>query len=119
MTPPEGLIGRLLSHRLRGFDRWDSTRLGLEHGLVAGVQHVEFDVRISRDGSLVVHHDPFFKADDGTWCLIRDWDLAALRAQQALGRLATLEEMCACFAAFRSPHALMHVDVKIGGHEAV
>jgi Glycerophosphoryl diester phosphodiesterase family len=119
MTPPDDLMDRLLSHRLRGFDRWDSTRLGLENGLVTGVRHVEFDVRITRDGYLVVYHDPFFKADNGTWCFIEDWDFSALRAQQALGQLATLEEMCACFAAFRSPHALMHVDVKVGDHEAV
>jgi Glycerophosphoryl diester phosphodiesterase family len=119
MTPADGLIGRLLSHRLRGFDRWESTRLGLERGLVTGVRHVEFDVRVTRDGCPVAYHDPFFKADDGTWCYVDEWDLTALRAQQALGQLATLEEMCACFAAFRSPHALLHVDVKVAGHEGV
>jgi hypothetical protein len=119
MTPADGLLDHLLSHRLRGFDRWESTRLGLERGLVTGVRHVEFDVRVTRDGCPVAYHDPFFKADDGKWCNIDEWDLAALRAQQALGHLATLEEMCACFAAFRASHALLHVDVKVGGHEAV
>jgi len=120
MTPPhDDLNRRLLSHRLRGFDQCESTRLGLEHGLQAGVRNVEFDVRVTRDGCPIAYHDPFFKADDGRWCYVDDWDLAALRKQQALRQLATLEEMCACFATFRPPHALLHVDVKVVGHEAV
>jgi hypothetical protein len=118
MVPTDGLIARLLSHRLRGFDEWESTRLGLERGLSAGAHHVEFDVRATRDNHLVAHHDPFFEAGDGTWHYIDEWDLATLRAQH-LSQLATLEEMCGCFAAFRSPNALLHVDVKVGGHEAV
>ncbi len=119
MTPTDARIDRLLSHRLRGFDRWESTRLGLERGLMAGVRHAEFDVRVTRDGHPIAFHDPFFKADDGTWNYVDEWDLEALRAQQALSHLATLEEMCACFAAFRSPDAVLHVDVKVGGYEAV
>lgn len=118
MTPRDDLIARLLSHRLRGFDQWESTRLGLERGLLAGVRNVEFDVRVTRDGYPIAYHDPLFKADDGTWCFVDDWDLAALRHQQAMRHLATLEEMCDCFATFRSPHALFHVDVKVVGHEA-
>ena len=112
-------IGRLLSHRLRGFDLWDSTRLGLERALIAGVRQVEFDVRFTRDGHPVAYHDPLFKADDGTWHYLDEWDLAPLRAQQAFSHLATLEEMCACFEALRTPESLLHVDVKVGGYESV
>lgn len=111
--------GRLLSHRLRGFDQRDSTRLGLERALVAGVRQVEFDVRFTRDGHPVAYHDPLFKADDGTWHYLDEWDLAALRAQRAFSHLATLDEMCACFEALRSSEALLHVDVKVGGYESV
>jgi hypothetical protein len=113
------IIGRLLSHRLRGFDLWESTRLGLERALIAGVRHAEFDVRFTRDGHPVAYHDPLFKADDGSWHYLDEWDLAALRAQDAFSQLATLEEMCTCFATFRSPEALLHVDVKVGGYESV
>ena len=118
MTPREILNERLLSHRLRGFDGQESTRLGLERALLAGVRNVEFDVGVSRDGCPVAYHDPFFRADDGTWRYVDDWDLAALRKQRALRQLATLEEMCACFARLRVPHALLHVDLKAAGHEA-
>jgi len=113
------IAGRLLSHRLRGFDQWDSTRLGLERALAAGVRQVEFDVRFTRDGRAVAYHDPLFKGDDGKWHYLAECDLAELRAQQAISHLATLEEMCACFKARRSPEALLHVDVKVEGYESV
>src|SRR6187402_2627002 len=99
--PADGLKKRLLSHRLRGFDDRESTCSGLERALAAGVRHVEFDVRVTRDGQLVACHDSFFKADDGSWQYVDAWDLAALRAQRAMRGLATVDEMCACFAARR------------------
>jgi len=119
MTSIDNSIERLLSHRLRGFDEWESTRLGLENALIAGVRQTEFDVRVTRDGHPVAYHDPIFKADDGSWHYLDEWDLAELRAQNVFSHLATLEEMCACFAAFRRPEALLHVDVKVEGYESL
>jgi Glycerophosphoryl diester phosphodiesterase family len=113
----DSLMPRLLSHRLRGFDSVDSTRHGLERGLAAGVRHVEFDVRFTADGWPVVYHDPFFKADDGSWQYIHAWDHAVLRRQETMSRMATLEDMCATFAERRTPDALIHVDVKVAGRE--
>jgi hypothetical protein len=114
----EERFGRLLSHRLRGFDERESTRLGLERALTAGIRNFEFDVRLTGDGQAIAWHDPLFRADDGSWQYIADWDLAALRAQQSLAGLATLGEMCACFREFRTPGALLHVDMKTEGCEA-
>jgi len=119
MADTEALAGRVLSHRLRGFDRRESTRRGLELGLKAGIRHAEFDVRVTRDGHPIAYHDPFFRADDGTWQYIDEWDLAALRGQQSLSPLATLEDMCACFGEFGRPDSFLHVDVKVGGQEAL
>ncbi len=110
---------RLLSHRLRGFDGQESTRLGLERALIAGVRNCEFDVRFTRDGHPVAYHDPLFKANDGSWQYIDTWDFAALRTQEAFDQVATLEDMLACFVEFRRPRAVLHVDVKVGGHEEV
>ena len=119
MTYIDNRTARLLSHRLRGFDRRDSTRLGLEHALIAGVRQVEFDIRFTRDGKPVAYHDPIFKADDGKWHYINEWELSALCAQGAFWQLATLEEMCACFKTFQSPGTLLHLDVKAEGYESV
>jgi len=115
----DSLQQHLLSHRLRGFDTRESTVLGLKNGLLAGACNAEFDVRMTRDGHPIAFHDPFFKADDGTWRYVDESDLAALRRQSALPSLATLEEMCGCFAEYRTPDALLHVDVKTSGQESV
>jgi Glycerophosphoryl diester phosphodiesterase family len=119
MRSHDSLIDHLLSHRLRGFDDVESTRLGLERGLKAGVRNVEFDVRVTRDGCPIAYHDPFFLADDGNWSFVDQWDFAALRSQRSLARIATLEDMCRCFSDFQSPDALLHVDVKVSGFESV
>lgn len=119
MTLTEKRIEGLLSHRMRGFDRRDSTRLGLAHALNAGVRQVEFDVRFTRDGHPVAYHDPLFKANDGSWRYIHECDLAALRAQRSLSELATLDEMFAIFTDYRASEALLHVDVKVEGYESV
>jgi glycerophosphoryl diester phosphodiesterase family protein len=113
----DGLITKLLSHRLRGFDDFDSTRSGLERGLAAGARHVEFDVRFTADDHLIAYHDPFFRADDGAWHYVGEWKLADLRTQQTMSRLATLEEMCAAFADHGSADARIHLDMKVTGRE--
>lgn len=119
MKPADNLLDHLLSHRLRGFDRWESTRLGLERGLKVGVRNVEFDVRFTSDRCPIAYHDPFFRTDDRSFGYVDEWSLEALRRQQALAHLATLQDMCVCFAAFRQADALLHVDVKVSGHEEV
>lgn len=119
MTPRDSLIDHLLSHRLRGFDQVESTRRGLEEGLRAGVRHVEFDVRFTEDGCPVVYHDSVFMTDNGGTNYIDEWRLAALRSQRRLSHMATLEDMCKCFADFQAPDAHLHVDVKVSGQESV
>jgi hypothetical protein len=119
MTPRDGLIDHLLSHRLRGFDQVESTGRGLEEALKAGARHMEFDVRFTEDGCPVAYHDTVFKPDRGATSYIDKWPLAALRSQRSLRHMATLEDMCKCFADFRTPDALLHVDVKVSGHESV
>jgi hypothetical protein len=113
----ERLDGRLLSHRLRGFDTVDGTRRGLDRALVAGVRHVEFDVRFTRDYHPVIYHDPFFFADDNSRRNVDAWDLAKLRAEDSMRQLATLDELCACMADHGRRDVLMHVDLKVAGRE--
>jgi glycerophosphoryl diester phosphodiesterase len=107
-------VRRLLSHRLRGFAPVDSTLQAMKAALAAGVRHVEFDVRMTRDGALIAFHDPFFHAIDGSWQQVEDWDLEALRRQHHM-QVATVEEMVACFAAGKTPHSWLHIDMKVAG----
>lgn len=110
---------RLLSHRLRGFDTRESTVLGLSRALAAQVSHVEFDLRISRDQTLVAYHDPAIQTEHGDWQYVDDLDLSELRKCPVAASLATFDDMCGEFAAKASADTLLHVDVKIAGHETL
>ncbi len=66
----------------------ENTLPAFEHAIALGVDGLEFDVGMSRDGTLVVHHDPVLDPDHtrdagGEWLAppgprIRDLDMAAL-----------------------------------------
>jgi glycerophosphoryl diester phosphodiesterase len=105
----------LLSHRLRGFDRHENTLAGLTAALAAGVLHVEFDARDTRDGVLVAVHDPVFKADDGSWQRVRDWEFEALRGQGTMRHICRVVDLVGAFAAAAGPEARLHVDIKVDG----
>jgi glycerophosphoryl diester phosphodiesterase len=114
MPTEEDRSGRLLSHRLRGFAPVESTLQAMTTALAAGVRHVEFDVRATRDGTLIAYHDPFFRAGNGSWQQIDVWDFEALRRQPHMG-VATVADMVARFAAGRTPQSRLHIDMKVAG----
>jgi glycerophosphoryl diester phosphodiesterase len=107
----------LLSHRLRGFDQRESTLAGLAAALAAGALHVEFDVRETRDRVLIAFHDPFFRADDGSWQRVEDWESVALREQSTMRHVARVADLVQAFAAAAGPDARLHIDVKVAGRE--
>lgn len=110
---------RLLSHRLRGFDAFESTARGMKRALEAKVHHVEFDLRVSRDEQLIAYHDPAISVKLGTWRFIDELSLAELRQAADRSSLATLDEMCEAFVADADQNTLIHVDVKVAGYEAL
>ena len=68
---------------------------------------VEFDVRLTRDGKLITHHDPGFYAD-GSFHLVGELSLRELRGLHPLGRLIpTVERVLDEFKG-----ALFNADVK-------
>jgi hypothetical protein len=48
----------VFAHRGGAALRPENTILAFDHGLSLGADGIEFDVRLSRDGQVVVHHDP-------------------------------------------------------------
>jgi glycerophosphoryl diester phosphodiesterase len=48
----------VFAHRGGAALRPENTMLAFDHGLSLGADGLEFDVRLSRDGIVVVHHDP-------------------------------------------------------------
>lgn len=102
---------------MRGFDVAESTARGLACALDEGVRHVEFDLRVTRDGQLVAFHDPSVKLDDGTWRYVDELSLTEMRQQSRCSNLATLDDMCRVFAENADKGSLLHIDVKIAGFE--
>lgn len=51
------LLGKLLSHRLRGFSDLDHTPSALERACASPVPVLEVDTRVSKDGRVYLYHD--------------------------------------------------------------
>lgn len=104
---------RLLSHRLRGFDRFENSAAGMSSALAAGVRHVEFDVCLTTDGVPVATHDPFVIRGNGQVELLENLTLEQARSRPLLENLATAEAMVGIFARQAGPDARMHIDIKV------
>lgn len=49
---------KLVSHRLRGFGRYENSRASLERACASSVPYLEIDTRVAADGSIFVYHNP-------------------------------------------------------------
>lgn len=108
---------RLLSHRLRGFDRHESTVAGLKAALAREVRHVEFDVRLTKDGRFLTFHDPFVLDDHGGYHNIGELTIEEIRTRCHIDHAPFLDEMLECFRKNAKDTATIHVDIKAGGVE--
>jgi hypothetical protein len=107
----------LLSHRLRGFDAQESTLLGLKAALERNVAHVEFDVRLARDGTFLAYHDPFVLGANGVLYNIRDFSATEIKQMPGFEKVPTLQEMLECFKKYNQGNTKLHIDVKAAGSE--
>lgn len=55
-------MAKLLSHRLRGFDKIELTATGLKKACESNVPYLEIDTRVSSDGKIYVYHDSSVRA---------------------------------------------------------
>jgi len=115
-------VTRLYAHRGAAAERPENTIPSFERALEVGADALEFDVHATRDGVLVVSHDPdgarmagvrrAFR--DATWDDVKTWDaghgfvVSAERpfAGKGIG-IPTLEQMLAHF-----PGIIFNVDLK-------
>ncbi|MFO0757469.1 MAG: glycerophosphodiester phosphodiesterase [Byssovorax sp.] len=83
MTFFSGPRPRLFGHRGSSGTRPENTLLSFREALAAGADHLELDVHGTRDGAIVVFHDPVLdRTTDGTGP-IKERTLAELRALDA------------------------------------
>ena len=79
-TPGAPLV---IGHRGAAAVRPENTIPSFAHALALGVDAIEFDVRLARDGTVVVHHDPDTARTCGERLVIADATAADLRALDA------------------------------------
>lgn len=77
----------IISHRLRGFDTVDASLTGLRSALSRGLASLEIDTRITADGAVVVHHDPFLPSGNAK-LFICEYTADELRDMADAGRIA-------------------------------
>jgi glycerophosphoryl diester phosphodiesterase len=66
-----------ISHRLRGFDHFDATAIGLRNAIAARIPAIEIDLRLTKDKQFIINHDAW---PPGSRQLIRNYTLAELRS---------------------------------------
>lgn len=106
---------RRVGHRGAGADEPQNTLRSFERAIALGVDMVETDVRLSRDGVLVLAHDEAIHGG-GQELIVADHDLATLR-QLDLGHGERIPMLVEALAVVRGRCALM-IDLKGEGFEA-
>lgn len=104
----------LVSHRLRGYDNIENSLQGLSNALNAGVNHIEFDIRLTKDNVFVVNHDFNLRKSFKLETIIRDRSSLELK-KLTQNKLPLLNEYFEIISAF--PQVKIFVDVKENGEE--
>jgi len=111
--------GKLLSHRLRGFDSVEHSPSALRAACGSGVRYLEVDTRATRDGHIFIYHDRSTGADVNGRCR---FDHATARDVSALRfvngePLLGLEDALAVFAERAGDDQRLCLDIKDYGFE--
>ena len=95
----------------------ENTPLAFRKALLSGADGVEFDVRMTKDGILVVCHDPRIDGFTNGSGYVRDMTLAELRRFTINGtneKIATVEEALDAITKMGKP-SIIQVDLKVQG----
>jgi len=85
---------QIIGHRGARFEAPENTLPGFRHAIGLGLTAVEFDIRMTRDGHLVVIHDATVdRTTDGTGC-VSSFTLAELQALDARAAFPGWPEPC-------------------------
>ena len=105
----------VLAHRGMGKGRYENTLKSFREGLSYGAHGVELDVRLTKDGVVILNHDPDLKRTMGLDVKISEKTFAELEEMGLVGfdALTTLEEI------YRELPEDIFVDVEIKAVEAV
>ncbi|NNC36737.1 MAG: glycerophosphodiester phosphodiesterase [Hyphomonadaceae bacterium] len=118
MKPAPITMSNLISHRFRGFSKYENTLDGLRAALDFGVINLEFDVRMAACGTPMVYHDEYAK--DARGKVRHLCDLIASSFKNTGGdfaRMPTFEALLDVVASHKNTEAKLLVDIKDAGFE--
>lgn len=110
-----------VSHRARGFGRFEQSGESFRNAFAAGVTEIEFDIRITADGIPVIHHDASIKRVLGHGKSIAEESLAILQKcagkSGGLNNLLSLEELPDLLDEDKKHKYRLFIDIKDSGGE--
>ncbi|GAB6281427.1 MAG: hypothetical protein STSR0008_01660 [Ignavibacterium sp.] len=112
----------LISHRLRGFDDHDATRIGLMNAILSGIKYIEIDLRITKDKQIVINHDPHLKEHFNSSEFISKLTLDEIKNihyknSDSNESILTLQELLALFNQYKKSDSFLFLDIKEYGLE--
>ncbi len=110
---------KLISHRVRGFGRYENCRSALQRACRSDAPTLEVDTRVAADGRIFVYHNPRGRYHLDTRPDFARMDGAALRhVRYASGEtLLEFDECLRIFASRRNPSQRLCIDMKDVGFE--
>lgn len=111
-------MDNLISHRFRGFSKYENTLEGLNAALGFGVQNLEFDIRVAACGTPMIYHDEH--APDKFGNQLKLCDYKASQYEGLGGRFALMpsfDDLLALVRTHSNTTARLLIDVKDYGFE--
>jgi len=111
----EAILMLVLAHRGMGKGRYENTLKSFEEGLSYGAHGIELDVRLTKDGAVILNHDPDLNRTMGLDVKLSETTLAELDKMGLIGfdSLTTLETV------YKELPEETFIDVEIKAVEAV
>ena len=110
---------KLLIHRLRGFGCIENSYSALTASLNSNYEHFEIDTRVSKDGVIFVHHNPYVKDQSGSKIHFYCSDSVDLRKVKYSNgeHLLLLENALEMFSDKAKRNQKLCIDIKDYGYE--
>ncbi len=110
---------KLLSHRLRGLAGQEQSAKSFSAISKYSIPYYEIDTRVSKDGEIFVHHDPWLVNNDGKRYRISNLNGVEIRAyaEENNSDIVDLKTALGLFSANANPGVTLCVDIKDYGFE--
>ena len=110
--------GALISHRFRGFSKYENTLKGLRAALDFGVRNLEFDVRVAKCGMPMVYHDEHALDGTGKKQYLCDYKASEYESLGgAFARMPSLDALFSTIKVHKFQDAKLLIDIKDLGFE--